>query len=109
MLGTDVLNYCLTFLHPIEQELFGETCQVAKNIITNLWIKNGCFKEMKYCLLSTRRIKVYFPSHFDKLTFQFPYLLSSNGLTYQTKEGTVKNAMCAFNWNSSALFSYVCS
>lgn len=104
MLPSDIHYHCLTLLHPSEQELFGATCHAAKAIITNLWKKNGNVKEMKYCLLSTRRIKANFPCQFDTMTFQLPYLLLSSGLTYQTKEGVVRNAKCVFNWKTSALF-----
>src|SRR5258708_6986317 len=87
-LTPDVIHYCLNFLNVFEQKIFSETCHKAEQVISELWKSIGIpFKEMKSCLLSTKQITTTFPHQLDNLVFQLPYLLSSNGLTYTTKEG----------------------
>src|SRR3990167_6493108 len=104
-LPRDLLYHCLTSLDPCEQILFSETCHIAEQVITQLWARIcSSFKETRYCLLSTTRIIRNFPHQFDNLAPQFPYLLSSNGLTYQNEEGIIRNVKCIFNWKSSALY-----
>lgn len=103
-LPTDVLHYSLSYLHLFEQESFGKTCHIAKKVISNLWVRMGFTrKEMKYCLLFSKRIQKSFSPYFDYLTF-LPYLLSDKGLTFQNNRGVVKNIQCAFNWNTSAVY-----
>lgn len=105
----DTLNQVVFFLKPESSVAFADTCKDARQVVSNFWEREGVSKEWKYCLLSPIHIEGKLSPQFKDLTYKLPYLLSSNGMTFQDKDGALRNAKCVYNWQTSTLFLRVIS